>query len=145
MDKSNPIIERARFLGFYSSNLDEFYRVRVSDIRRRVMLHREVGVEPEARRLLRQIQRRTVDLNLEFEFAHQDIIRTLAKHHIFLESEEQLTDVHRESLKRYFHSNIRKFVCPIVISDKVNLGRLSPTTRPTWWPSCERLIITFIH
>ena len=39
------------------------------------MLHREVGVEPEARRLLRQIQRRTVELNLEFEFAHQDIIR----------------------------------------------------------------------
>ena len=63
MDKSNPIIERARFLGFYSSNLDEFYRVRVSDIRRRVMLHREVGVEPEARQLLRQIQRRTVELN----------------------------------------------------------------------------------
>ena len=83
MDKSNPIIERARFLGFYSSNLDEFYRVRVSDIRRRVMLHREVGVEPEARRLLIQIQRRTVELNLEFEFAHQDIIRTLAKHDIF--------------------------------------------------------------
>ena len=47
------------------------------------MLHREVGVEPEARRLLKQIQRRTVELNLEFEFAHQDIIRTLAKHDIF--------------------------------------------------------------
>ena len=124
MDKSNAIIERARVLGFYSSNLDEFYRVRVSDIRRRVMLHREVGVEPEARPLLIQIQRRTVELNLEFEFAHQDIIRTLAKHDIFLESEEQLTDVHREWLKRFFHSNIRKFVCPIVISDKVNLGEV---------------------
>ena len=77
MDKSNPIIERARFLGFYSSNLDEIYRVRVSDIRRRVMLHREVDVEPEVHRLLRQIQRRTAELNLEFEFAHQDIIRGL--------------------------------------------------------------------
>ena len=75
MDKSNPIIERARFLGFYSSNLDEFYRIRVSDIRRRVMLYQEVGVEPEVHRLLRQIQRRTVELNLEFEFAHQYIIR----------------------------------------------------------------------
>jgi len=64
------------------------------------MLHREVGVEPEARRLLRQIQRRTVELNLEFEFAYQDIISTLAKHDIFLDSEEQLTDVHREWLKR---------------------------------------------
>ena len=88
------------------------------------MLYQEVGVEPEVHRLLRQIQRRTVELNLEFEFAHQDIIRALVKHDIFLESEEQLTDVHREWLKRYFHSNIRKFVCPIVISDKVNLGEV---------------------
>ncbi|MGB2318277.1 MAG: RNA degradosome polyphosphate kinase, partial [Litorivicinaceae bacterium] len=101
MDKSNPIIERAHFLGFYSSNLDEFYRVRVSDIRRKVMLHREVGVEPEARRLLRQIQRRTVELNLEFEATHLDVIKTLARHDIFLENEEQLTDEHREWLKRY--------------------------------------------
>ena len=77
MDKSNPIIERARFISFYSSNRDEFYRVRVFDIRRRVVLHREVGAEPEVHRLLRQIQRRTVELNLEFEFAYQDIIRGL--------------------------------------------------------------------
>ncbi|MEL0223286.1 MAG: hypothetical protein VXA12_03450, partial [Gammaproteobacteria bacterium] len=38
MDKSNPIIERARFLGIYSNNLDEFYRVRVADVRRRILL-----------------------------------------------------------------------------------------------------------
>ncbi len=124
MDKSNPIIERARFLGIYSSNLDEFYRVRVSDVRKRKILHREVGLEPASGKLLRQIQRRTVELNLEFEATHLDVIKTLARHDIFLEDEEQLTDEHREWLKRYFHSNIRKFICPIVISDKVNLGEV---------------------
>ena len=122
MDKSNPIIERARFLGIYSNNLDEFYRVRVADVRRRILLHQEVGVEPEARKLLTQIQRRTVELSSEFELAQLEVVRTLARHNIFLENEEQLSDGHREWLKSYFHVNIRKFVCPIVVSDRVDLG-----------------------
>ena len=122
MDKSNPIIERARFLGIYSNNLDEFYRVRVADVRRRILLHQEVGVEPEVRKLLAQIQRRTVELSSEFEIAQLEVVRTLARHNIFLENEEQLSDAHREWLKSYFHVNIRKFVCPIVISDRVDLG-----------------------
>ena len=122
MDKSNPIIERARFLGIYSNNLDEFYRVRVADVRRRILLHQEVGVEPEARKLLTQIQRRTVELSSEFEMAQLEVVRTLARHNIFLENEEQLSDGHREWLKSYFHVNIRKFVCPIVVSDRVDLG-----------------------
>ena len=89
MDKSNPIIERARFLGIYSNNLDEFYRVRVSDVRRRIMLHREVGVEPQARKLLSQIQQRTVELKSEFEAAQLEVVRTLASHNIFFKTEEE--------------------------------------------------------
>ena len=42
MDKTNPPIERARFLGIFSSNLDEYYRVRVADVRRRILVHQEV-------------------------------------------------------------------------------------------------------
>jgi polyphosphate kinase len=122
MDKTNPPIERARFLGIYSNNLDEFYRVRVADVRRRILLHQEVGGDPEARRLLSAIQKRTMELNAEFELAHLEVIRSLARHNIFLENEDQLSDGHKEWLRRYFHVNIRKFVCPIVVSDRVDLG-----------------------
>jgi len=122
MDKSNPPIERARFLGIYSNNLDEFYRVRVADVRRRILLHQEVGGDPEARRLLDLIQKRTVELNAEFELAHLEVIRTLARHNIFLENEDQLSDGHKEWLRRYFHQKIRKFICPIIVSGRVDLG-----------------------
>ena len=122
MDKSNPPIERARFLGIYSNNLDEFYRVRVADVRRRILLHQEVGGDPEARRLLGLIQKRTVELNAEFELAHLEVIRTLARHNIFLENEDQLSDGHKEWLRRYFHQKIRKFICPIIVSGRVDLG-----------------------
>jgi polyphosphate kinase len=122
MDRANPVIERARFLGIYSNNLDEFYRVRVAEVRRRILLHQEVGGDPEARRLLGQIQRRTMELNAEFELAHIEVIRSLARNNIFLENEDQLSDGHRAWLLRYFRSNIRKFICPIVVSGKVDLG-----------------------
>ena len=122
MDKSNPPIERARFLGIYSSNLDEYYRVRVADVRRRILLHQEVGGDPEARALLTAIQKRTLELNAEFELAHLEVVRTLARHNIFLENEDQLSETHRAWLKKYFHSRIRQFICPIVVEREVDLG-----------------------
>jgi len=122
IDRTNPVIERARFLGIYSNNLDEFYRVRVAEVRRRILLHQEVGGDPDARRLLSQIQRRTMELNSEFELAHLEVIRTLARNNIFLENEDQLSDGHREWLSRYFRANIRKFICPIIVSGRVDLG-----------------------
>src|SRR6056300_1318934 len=122
IDRTNPIIERARFLGIYSNNLDEFYRVRVAEVRRRILLHQEVGGDPDARRLLSQIQRRTMELNSEFELAHVEVIRALARNNIFLENEDQLSDGHREWLLRYFRANIRKFICPIIVSGRVDLG-----------------------
>ncbi len=121
MDKTNPVIERARFLGIFSNNLDEFYRVRVSDVRRRILLNREVGLEPKTRELLKQIQERTVELNAEFELAYLDVVKALAQHNIFLETEERLTERHREWLRRYFHSKIRKFICPIHVSNRIGL------------------------
>ncbi len=122
MDKTNPPIERARFLGIYSSNLDEYYRVRVADVRRRILLHQEVGGDPQARALLSAIQKRTLELNAEFDLAHLEVVRTLARHNIFLENEDQLSEAHRSWLKGYFHSRIRQFVCPIIVDSKVDLG-----------------------
>ena len=122
MDKSNPPIERARFLGIYSSNLDEYYRVQVADVRRRILLHQEVGGDPQSRALLTAIQRRTLDLNAEFELAHLEVVRTLARHNIFLENDEQLSIGHREWLRKYVHSRIRKFICPLVVSPQVDMG-----------------------
>lgn len=40
-DKSNPLIERMRFLGIYSNNLDEFYKVRFAELKRRIIISEE--------------------------------------------------------------------------------------------------------
>ena len=43
-DKSNPLIERMRFLGIYSNNLDEFYKVRFAELKRRIIISEEQGL-----------------------------------------------------------------------------------------------------
>lgn len=122
MDLANPVIERARFLGIYSSNLDEYYRVRVADVRRRILLHQEVGGDPRARALLSAIQKRTLELNAEFDLAHLEVVRHLARNNIFLENEDQLSEGHRRWLRSYFHSRVRQFICPIIVQQHVDLG-----------------------
>lgn len=53
-DKLNPLIERMRFLGIYSSNLDEFYKVRFADLKRRILIGEEQGSVTVPRHLLKK-------------------------------------------------------------------------------------------
>lgn len=55
-DKSNPLIERMRFLGIYSNNLDEFYKVRFAELKRRIIISEEQGSNSHSRHLLGKIQ-----------------------------------------------------------------------------------------
>ena len=56
-DKSNPLIERMRFLGIYSNNLDEFYKVRFAELKRRIIISEEQGLNSHSRHLLGKIHR----------------------------------------------------------------------------------------
>jgi polyphosphate kinase len=62
-DKNNPIIERMRFLGIFSNNLDEFFRVRVADVKRRILLNKlpDANFE-EDEILLSEIQKKVLQL-----------------------------------------------------------------------------------
>mgnify|MGYP000249581994 CR=1 FL=1 len=59
-DKSNPLIERMRFLGIYSNNLDEFYKVRFAELKRRIIISEEQGSNSHSRHLLGKIQARVL-------------------------------------------------------------------------------------
>ncbi len=55
-DKNVPLIERIRFLGIYSNNLDEFYKVRFADVKRRILISKESGGNDDAKILLSKMQ-----------------------------------------------------------------------------------------
>ncbi|MEC7468515.1 MAG: polyphosphate kinase 1, partial [Pseudomonadota bacterium] len=79
-DKNNPAVERIRFLGIYSNNLDEFFRVRVSDVKRQIIIAQNDGNELEAqhqRKLLEQIQQKVMALSKKFDTIHKDVVKAL--------------------------------------------------------------------
>src|SRR3954470_22923602 len=83
-DKTVPLIERLKFLGIYSNNRDEFFRVRVATLKR-VVKHQKkaeelMGENPV--RLLDQIQKAVIAQQDKFEHTYQVIIKELKKKNI---------------------------------------------------------------
>ena len=73
-DKSNPLIERMRFLGIYSNNLDEFYKVRFAELKRRIIISEEQGLNSHSRHLLGKIQSRVMKADQEFDGLYNELL-----------------------------------------------------------------------
>lgn len=91
MDEGNPVIERIKFLGIYSNNRDEFFRVRVATINRVLKLYKKQHLPTKKYEdILNQIQ--AIVGMQEEKYTHTyDVLKTeLSKHHIHIINETQL-------------------------------------------------------
>ncbi len=77
-DVRNPIIERVRFLGIFSSNQDEFFKVRVADVRRKSLDDGAQKQRPELRQLMAKIQQKLVSLSRQFDAIYAEVVAALA-------------------------------------------------------------------
>src|SRR5258708_13444224 len=94
-DPTVPLRERIRFLGIFSNNMDEFFRVRVATLRRmseysgrktKINMHLEVSPD----KILNDIQSRVLEQNEEFDTIWSDIRKEMKKEKVFLVSEAHL-------------------------------------------------------
>ncbi len=120
-DKSNPLIERMRFLGIYSSNLDEFYKVRFAELKRRILISEEQGSNAHYRHLLGKIQSKVLKTDQEFDGLYNELLLELARNQIFLINERQLSDNQQTWLRDYFKQHLRPHVAPILITRETDL------------------------
>ena len=118
-DKSVPLIERIRFLAIFSSNLDEFYRVRVATINRLTNLvdkvKAELGYNPK--KLLNQIKNIVVKQERSFNNLYEEIIKELADNKIFILNEIQLNVSRGQFVKKHFRERILSTIVPIIIDE----------------------------
>ncbi len=108
-DINNPIIERIRFLGIYSNNMDEFYRVRVANIRRKIIFaeNSDSPQHSEAiKTLMIKIQQKVEELTKELNDTFQQVFSQLKKHGICLVEKEELTCEQVYWLKGFFQNKI---------------------------------------
>lgn len=120
-DKTNPLIERMRFLGIYSNNLEEFYKVRFADLKRRILIGEEQGSPNTPRHLLKKIQQRVLRADQEFDGLYNDLLLEMARNQIFLINERQLSPNQQSWLRHYFKHELRQHVTPILINHDTDL------------------------
>ena len=116
-DQSTPLIERIRFLGIFSSNLDEFFRVRVATIKRMVLAGKKAralfGVYPED--ILNEIQRIVLRQQEKINLIFEDILKELRAQQIHLVNELQLTPEENAFAREYFNREVRPRLFPLMI------------------------------
>ncbi len=120
-DKSNPLIERMRFLGIYSNNLDEFYKVRFAELKRRIIISEEQGSNSHSRHLLGKIQSRVLKADQEFDGLYNELLLEMARNQIFLINERQLSVNQQSWLRHYFKHYLRQHITPILINRETDL------------------------
>jgi polyphosphate kinase len=118
-DVKNPLIERLRFLGIFSNNLDEFFRVRVATIARMLSLEqqasKDLGMKPSE--LLKKIHAKVVELQKRFDRDYLMIREELKKERVFIINENDLTASQGGFVKKYYHEKVRQEVFPIMVRE----------------------------
>jgi len=119
LDPRTPLLERLKFLGIFSSNLDEFYQVRVAGLKRQVsagIVERTAdGMTPEAQlhaitEIVRDLVRR------HRRCLHEDLLPQLADRGLVLHpSVADLRREERERLDTYFHANVFPVLTPLAV------------------------------
>ncbi len=119
-----PLIQRVRYLGIFSNNLDEFFRVRVAEVRRLISVYRGAKLQ-SMKDLLQSIQSEVVALQTEFDAVYQDLIGELQKQKIYLINEAQLDFGQHHFVQLFFQDTVLPELEPILLTDDLSMPNLA--------------------
>ncbi len=123
-DSSVPVVQRLRYLGMFSNNLDEFFRVQVAEVRRLVSLVSSTGKQ-QYTELLEDIQNQVVALQKKFDKTYDHLLPELRRRGIYIVNETQLDEGQAQFVQAYFADNVLPELEPILLLSQRRLHNLT--------------------
>ena len=122
MDPTVPIIERLRFLGIFSNNRDEFFRVRVATVKRMIQVKMGSGekLDFDPAKVLMDILEIVEEQEKKFNATYKELIDELRSEQIFFVDEKELTQDQAKFVHQYFEEKVRPLLFPIILKNLRN-------------------------
>ncbi|MEN5306533.1 polyphosphate kinase 1 [Chryseobacterium cucumeris] len=127
MDEKVPLHLRIRFLGIFSNNLDEFFRVRVAGLKRAMDFKEKVIAESfyqPPSKILQRINEVVMKQQLNFDKTWKKIQTEMADHKVFIKNAKNLTANQKEFVRQYFDEVVESNVIPILLHENTPMPYL---------------------
>ena len=126
-DENVPLIERLRFIGIFSNNLDEFYKVRYATVKRIARLeetkNRVFGDRP-AEVLLKEITNKTIALQKESLDTLNALHAALEQENIFIVREDEINKEQRSFINTYFAQEVGPSLVTLMLNNIESISRI---------------------
>ncbi|AZB10353.1 polyphosphate kinase 1 [Chryseobacterium sp. G0162] len=127
MDEKVPLHLRIRFLGIFSNNLDEFFRVRVAGLKRAMDFKEKVIAESfyqPPSKILQRINEIVMKQQLNFDKTWKTIQTEMADHKVFIKNSKNLTALQKDFVRNYFDEVVESNVIPILLHENTPMPYL---------------------
>ena len=119
-DPNVPIIERVRFLGIYSNNQDEFFKVRIAELKRQVLIA-PASDRGTIEHILKEAIKKSSKLSEKFNQIYHSLLKELGKNEIEFKNEKQIDENQRNWIRHFFTSNVKPYLSPVILTEELDV------------------------
>ena len=127
-DKSVPLIDRLRFIGIFSNNLDEFYKIRYATVKRIALSNqkeKKVYKGESAKDLLSKITKNAIKLQQKSTIIFNSILKDLEKENILMINEKNIPKESLEYLNEFYQNKVFPQLKIVILNEKDNFPQLT--------------------
>ncbi|MBN1501117.1 MAG: polyphosphate kinase 1 [Spirochaetes bacterium] len=125
-DKKVPLINRIKFMGIYSSNLDEFFEVRVATLKRLALIGKKnlKAIQFDPKLILTEVKKIVFSQHDLYDRLYGNLLKELSSNNVFFINENQLNPEQKEFVDNYFNTVVRPVLFPIMVDNRFRLPSL---------------------